>query len=203
MLALAALAGCTGDPAPQLSTTREFSAEPVPEEAAVDVGTRDNPLVFGVSATILELGEVDEEGEVEGGGDGWTVTINQPIDVTAAIVDKAMADYDGNEDYVYASRPDEGMMWLGVPGTVQRLLDTPMTPSSAITVQFVTSDGTTLNPAAQHHPEIGWLMDSLQLFAPASYDFMEVFEVPIGESGDVLVTGRESYQQFFWGVPTL
>jgi hypothetical protein len=202
MLALGAIAGCAGDPAPQVSTTRDFGAEPVPEEAAVELmGTRDDPLRFGASATILDIGEVDEEGEVEGGGDGWSVTINQPIDVTAAIVDKAMADYGGNEDYVYASRPRDGMMWLGVPGTVQRLQDAPLTPSSAMTVQIVTSEGTTLDPAAQHHPEVGRLMDSLEMYAPASYDFMEVFEVPIGTTGDVLVTGRDSYQRFFWGLP--
>jgi hypothetical protein len=44
-------------------------------------------------------------------------------------------------------------------------------------------------------------MDSLEMYAPASYDFVEVFEVPIETTGDVVVTGRDSYQQFFWGAP--
>ena len=190
------LTGCGGAPTEPVTTVPSAEeSEPAeavdePEETQPE-GTRENPIPYGGSVTIEEPGEA--------GGDAWVVTVNEPADITELIVSEAMELYDGDEAYVASSRPAEGEIHLGVSGTVQRLLDTPGDPFLALDVQFITSDGRTLETAPFSTDTSPWLMDIGEMYAPASSSFTEVFSVPAGTTGQVLITATDTGERFYFG----
>ena len=169
----------------------ESSAPIVTEEAIVQEGTRETPIPFGGSATVQELGEA--------GGDAWTVSIAQPYDVSQVILDEAKELFGDDESYLASYRPPEGQIYLGVPLSITRLLDIPEDPFFALTVEFVTSDGRTVQKSNQYSRANPPLMDVGEMYAPATAAATEVFLVPAGTTGQVLLTESNSGARFYFG----
>lgn len=166
--------------------TEDAQAEPAAPE-----GTRESPIPYGESYTFAEIGEA--------GGDAWTVTIHEPADVTQAIIDEAIALYDGDEEYVKHSRPEDGTMFLGVTGTVERLLEHPEDPGFALSVDVISSDGHTINAYGPSLDASPALMDLDEMYAPATADFTEVLTAPEGTTGQVLVTLNNTGERIYFG----
>lgn len=162
-------------------------------ETAAPEGTRESPIPYGESYTFADVGEA--------GGDAWTVTINEPADVTQAIIDEAVALYDGDESYVSYSRPDEGEIFVGVSGTVERLLDHPEDPGFALDVALISEDGRTLDMSEQYLEASPPLLDLEEMYAPATADFTEVITAPEGTTGQVLVTMLNTNERIYFGAP--
>lgn len=192
-----ALTGC-GAPAvgenEDASAVAESSAPIVTEEAIVPQGTtRDNPIPFAESYTFEDIGEA--------GGPAWKVTIDQPYDMGEEILADAVATYGDNEDYLQYSRPEAGTIFLGYTGTVERLLDFPMSPGSDLDIAIVGSDGNTYNAITMYvgGPEEN-IVNISEMYAPATARFSDVQVVPEGvTAAQVLVTMRNTGERIYFG----
>lgn len=192
----AALTGCSAPAAVQeedAPVAAESSAPIVTEEAIVQKGTRDNPIPFAESYTFEDIGEA--------GGPAWKVTIDQPYDMGEEILADAIATYGDNEDYLVYARPEAGTIFLGYTGTVERLLDFPMSPGGDLDIAIVGSDGNTYNAITMGvgGPEEN-IVNISEMYAPATARFSDVQIVPEGvTAAQVLVTMRNTGERIYFG----
>lgn len=191
----AALAGCSAPAAVQSEGTPVASSTPSPSvtEAAVEQGTRNNPIPFGQAYTFEDIGEA--------GGPAWKVTIDEPYDMGEEILADAVAKYGDNEDYLVYARPEAGTIFLGYTGTAERLLEYPAQPGSDLDLAIVGSDGKTYEAITMGvgGPEEN-IVNISDMYAPASARFSDVQIVPQGvTAAQVLVTMRNTGEAIYFG----
>lgn len=193
VLPLMMLTACTGTPEPATSTAL---ASPAPTPGEERTGTRENPVPFGQSYTFEDIGEA--------GGPAWTVTIDEPRDMSAEIF-AAAVDLYGSEDesYLSPSRPDPGETFLGFTGTVERLMDAPATPGSDLTTALISADGKTFDVLQLGvTPPEEYLTNISEMYKPAQAKFSNVQPVPQGAvAQQVMVTMRNTGERVYFGQP--
>ena len=191
----AVLTGCGAtQSAPAASEPDVAVSSPTPE-ATTSTGTRAQPVPFGDSYTFADIGEA--------GGPAWKVTIDEPRDMSAEILAKAVAQYGDNEDYLKYARPDAGETFVGYTGTVERLLDVPREPGADLDLAVVGSDGNTYEALAfgVGGPEEN-IANLAEMYASATARFSDVQVVPQGvTAAQVLVTMRNTGERIYFGTP--
>ena len=192
------LTGCGAAESAPAESAQVAQSEPAPtptQDVAEPAGTRTNPVPFGESYTFEDIGEA--------GGPAWKVTIDQPRDMGEEILADAVGKYGDNEDYLKYARPEAGSIFLGYTGTVERLLDFPMSPGTDLDLAIIGSDGNTYNRLAfgVGGPEEN-IVNIAEMYAPATARFSDVQVVPQGvAAAQVLVTMRNTGERIYFGTP--
>lgn len=200
-LALTALllAGCSTTPetvtTPDTMPSTAPSPTPTPEPVEQQLGTRENPIPYGQTVTIEDIGEI--------GGPAWSVTIDEPRDMSEEILARAVEMYGDDEMYTASSRPEEGATFIGFTGTVGRLMDQPASPGGDLDTSIIGTDGNTYNAVQLGlTPPEEYLFNIAEMYAPATARFSNVQQVPVGTAvGQVLVTMRNTGERFYFGAP--
>lgn len=168
-----------------------------PSAEAPAAGTRANPIPFGQPHIFEDVGEA--------GGPAWSVTIDEPRDMSAEILAFAVETY-GSEDesYLSSSRPDPGSTFLGFTGTVERLLDSPATPGSDLDTALISEDGNTYSALLLFvSPPEEYITNIAEMYKPATARFANVQPVPEGTVAEqVMVIMRNTGERIYFGLPS-
>lgn len=159
--------------------------EPKTETPAAETVVEEEPDTTAFGETF----EIDYAGSV------WEITIDQPRDATADVE----KEYEGTG--VDASA-QEGSTYIGVPGTVTRIGEGPQDPYFDLEVEAIVDNQAI--PTVGQSSAIPALMDVGELFPEGTAEFMEIYEIPVGETIEtVSVTAGmgEASQRVFIGEP--
>lgn len=169
------LSGCSAEestPEPTVASSPEPEAEP-----EVDLA-----LAFG------DVARLDYAGSI------WEIRIDEPRDVTEEVAKEY-------ENTGLEIPLEEGMTYIGVPGSLTRIGDGPADPFSEVTVEAVI-DNRSISADSQSLTDPPAIMDVGELFPDGQAEFVEIFMVPGGTTiPTVSVTAGmgEAGQRVFFG----